>query len=30
MKRKETMYYALVTKTNKSKRRTNKHKEIRN
>ena len=30
MKRKETMYSALVTKTNKSKRRTNRHKEIRN
>ena len=28
MKRKETMYSALVTKTNKSKRRTNRHKEI--
>ena len=30
IKRKETMYSALVTKTNKSKRRTNRHKEIRN
>ena len=30
MKRKEIMYSALVTKTNKSKRRTNRHKEIRN